>query len=104
MSDHTTTQAVHGMSARTAKLIERGILALCGLSLLAIFQPFSVHLFGVGSGLIVLAGLLFNLVPLCVAGKPLSSVFKGLAIVAVVFAVVTLLAVGSAMLYGMYLI
>ena len=92
-----------GMSKRTAKILERSILFLCAISLVAIFQPFSLTVFGVGAGTIILAGLLFNLIPLCVPGRPLSSVVKALGIVVATFLVVALLAVGSAKLYGIYL-
>lgn len=92
-----------GMSERTAKTLERSILFLCGISLAAIFQPYSLALFGFGAGTIILAGLLFNLVPLCVAGRPLSSVVKAAGIVLAIFLVVALVAVGSAKLYGIYL-
>ena len=95
--------AKKGMSARTAKSFERSILLLCGFSLAAIFQPFSQTVFGIGAGLVVFAGLAFNLVPLCQPNRTLGSLFKGGLIVLTVFAVVALLAVGSAELYGIYL-
>ena len=57
----------------------------------------------VGAGLVVLAGLAFNLVPLCTPGRPLRSLVKGALIIVVIFIVVTLLALGSALLYSWYL-
>lgn len=100
MSETSTNS---GMSERTAKIIERSILALCGFSLIAIFQPISQILFGIGAGLVVLAGLAFNLVPLCQPNRSLWKLMKGALIVLVVFLLVTALAVGSAELYGIYL-
>lgn len=92
-----------GMSARQAAGIEWSIIALCVASLLLIFQPFSITLYGVGAGLVVLGGLAFNLVPLCRAGTPLRKVVVAGAIVLASLAIVALLAIGSAMLYGVYL-
>lgn len=92
-----------GMSTTTAKLIERSIIVLCLLSLVMIFQPFSKLLYGIGAGLVVLGGLAFNLVPLCVPGQPLKSVVRTGMIVLVLLVVITLFAIGSAYLYGVYL-
>ena len=91
------------MSAKTAKRFERAILMLCALSLFSIFQPFTQVLFSAGAGLIVLAGLLFNLVPLCQPGRSLGSLGKGALIVFAIFAVVALVAIGFAEFYGFYL-
>ena len=73
------------------------------VSLVLLFQPFSLALYSVGAGLVVLAGLVFNLVPLCTPGRPLRSLVKGALIIVVIFIVVTLLALGSALLYSWYL-
>ncbi len=93
----------NGMSPATAKLIERCIIGLCVATLLMIFQPFSKLLSAIGLGLIVFDGLIFNLVPLCQPGRPVSSLLKAVVIVAIVFVVVLALAIGSAHLYGLYL-
>ena len=69
-----------GMSAATARRLERSIIALCLISLVMIFQPFSKLLYGIGAGLVVLAGLSFNLVPLCQPG-PLKIVIRAAGIV-----------------------
>ena len=92
-----------GMTVRQAATIEWSIIALCVAALLLIFQPFSIGLYGVGAGLVVLGGLAFNLVPLCRPGTPLRKVVLAGAIVLVCLAVVVALAIGSAMLYRMYL-
>jgi hypothetical protein len=92
-----------GMSAATAGRIEAAIILLCAASLVMIFQPFSKLASGIGMGLVVLGGLLFNLVPLCEPGRPLRDVLRGALIVALVFLVVLGLALGSAELYGVYL-
>jgi hypothetical protein len=91
------------MSAATARRLEYSIIGLGLLALGLIFQPFSLALFGVGCGLVILAGLANNLLPLCEAGRPLGSVVRIALIVLAIFIVVALLAIGSAWLYGLYL-
>jgi hypothetical protein len=98
---NSPTQA--GMTAGQAKAIEYAIVLMSVLSLILLFQPFSLTLYSVGAGLVVLAGLAFNLVPLCTPGRPFRSLAKGAVIIAIIFVVVTLLALGSALLYSWYL-
>ena len=92
-----------GMGRTVARRLEFGLVILCLLALAAIFQPFSKLVYGIGSGLIVFAGLAFNLMPFCDPAKPLKAVYRTALIVAVVFVVISLLAIGSAELYGVYL-
>ncbi len=92
------------MSDRQAKGVEYSIIGFCILALLFIFQPFSQVLFGVGAVMVVVGGLAFNLIPQCVAGKPAKAVVKTALIVLATFAVVVLLALGSATLYGIYFV
>jgi hypothetical protein len=68
-----------------------------------VFQPFSLTLFTVGAALVVLMGLAFNLVPLCRPGRPIRSLVMAVIVIAVIFVVVTALALGSAVLYSIYL-
>lgn len=98
-----SARARPGMSPGTAKAIELAIIALCAASLVMIFQPFSKLASGIGMGLVVLGGLLFNLVPLCEPGRPVRDLLRAAGIVAVVFLVVLALALASAELYGAYL-
>ncbi len=99
----TDTENPPGMSRAVARRWEYGLVILCLLALAAIFQPFSKTLYGIGAGLIVFAGLAFNLMPFCEPGKPVKAIYRTAAIVAIVFVVVSLLAIGSAELYGVYL-
>ena len=92
-----------GMSPAQARTAEGLIIALCLFALFAIFQPFSLGLFSVGCGLVVLGGLAFNLVPFCQPGLPARGLWKAALVVVIVFVVVLLLALGSAWLYGVYL-
>jgi len=100
MNDSTRTR---GMSKVQARTLEYGIIGLCLLALALIFQPFSLALYGVGAGLVVVAGLAFNLVPHCVPGRSFASVARVGMIVLIVFAVALALAIGSAYLYVAYL-
>ena len=91
------------MSAATARTIEYAIIALCVLSLVMIFQPFSLTLYGIGAGLVLLAGLAFNLIPHCRPGVPLRWLVTVALIVLALLVVVFILAVGTSYLYGWYL-
>jgi hypothetical protein len=92
-----------GMSAPTARSIEYAIIGLCILALAMIFQPFSLTLYGIGAGLVVLGGLLFNLIPHCRPGVPLRWLGKVALIVCGLLIAVFLLALGSTYLYALYL-
>jgi hypothetical protein len=92
-----------GMSAATARGIEYAIINLCVLALVLIFQPFSLTLYGIGAGLVVLGGLAFNLIPHCRPGVPLRWLVTVGLIVLALLIVVFLLAIGSTYLYALYL-
>ena len=96
-------QTSDGMTPRQAATIRNAILGLCILSLLLIFQPFSLTLFGVGAVLVVVGGLAFNLVPLCQPGRPMKSVVKAGIVVLTILVIVIALAIGSAELYAIFL-
>ena len=95
--------AAPGMSAATARGIEYAIIGLCALALVLIFQPFSLTLYGIGAGLVVLGGLAFNLIPHCRPGVPLRWLLTVALIVLTILLVVFLLALGSTYLYALYL-
>ncbi len=92
-----------GMTPRQARAVERSIIGLCILALALIFQPFSLPLYGIGAGLVVLGGLAFNLVPLCRTGVPRKTLINAGAVVLALLLAVAALAIGSAYLYGEYL-
>ncbi len=92
-----------GMSAATARSIEFAIIGLCVLALVLIFQPFSLTLYGVGAGLVVLGGLLFNLIPHCRPGVPLRWLLTVVLIVLILLIAVFFLSLGSTYLYALYL-
>jgi hypothetical protein len=92
-----------GMTPAQARTLEWSIIGLCIAALLMVFQPFSLALYGVGAGLVVLGGLAFNLVPLCRPGVRVQSVVMAAAVTVVLLLVIAGLAIGSAWLYGFYL-
>lgn len=100
MSD--SDQGNGGMTPAAARKVEYTIIGLGVLALLMIFQPFNITLFAVGCGLVVLAGLVNNLLPLAQPGVPKRSVVKAAMIVAMIFCVVLLVAIFAAYLYGVF--
>jgi hypothetical protein len=98
MSDNTQD----GMSPRSALRLEFFIIGLGLFALVLIFQPFSLTLFAIGSGLVVLAGLVNNLLPLAQPGVPLRSVVVVALVVAMIFCIVLLISIFAAYLYGAF--
>jgi hypothetical protein len=93
-----------GMSVKTATYVEYGIIGLGILALVLIFQPFSLALFGVGCALVIFAGLINNLLPLCEPGVPLATLVRVAILIFAIFIIVTLLAILSAHLYGVFFV
>lgn len=91
------------MTAAQAKFVERFIIGLCVLSMLAIFQPFSLTLFSIGCVTVVIGALLFNLVPFCRKGVPFRKLVNVFGIVLLVLGVAAALGVGTAFLYVEYI-
>lgn len=94
------TKRGEGMSVASATRLEFFIIGMGVFALLLIFQPFSLTLFAIGCGLVVLAALSNNLLPLCEPGVPARTVVMAVLIVAVIFVVVVGLSLVSAYLYG----
>ena len=91
------------MTAAQAKLFERLIIGLCVLSILAIFQPFSMMLFSIGCVTVVIGALVFNLIPFCREGVPIKKLWNVFLIVLIVLGVAAALGIGTAFLYVEYL-
>ena len=91
-----------GMSRSGAFRLEVFIIGLGVLALLLIFQPFSIGLFAVGSGLVVLAGLINNLLPLAEPGVKVRSVVTVALVVAMIFCIVLVVSMTAAHLYGVF--
>ena len=91
------------MTAFQAKLLERSIIGLCVLSILAIFQPFSIQLFSIGCVTVVIGALAFNLIPFCREGVPGRMLLRVVMIVLIVLTVAAALGIGAAYLYVGYI-
>ena len=92
-----------GLSKKQAKNLERAIVLFSVLALFCLFQPFSMFLYAVACGAVVVAGLMFNLVPLCVEGVKVSQLIKIAVIIFLILIVVAIIAIGSGHLYAIYL-
>jgi hypothetical protein len=92
-----------GMSAATARTIEYAIIVLCLAALAMIFQPFSLTLYGIGAGLVVLGALAFNLIPHCRPGVPVRWLLKVVLIIVIILVVALALAIATTYLYVWYL-
>jgi hypothetical protein len=89
-----------GMSPQAATRVEFALIGLSIIALLLIFQPFSLALFGIGCGVVVVSGLANNLLPLCEPGVPIRALINTGLIVGGIFFVVLIIAIASAYLYG----
>tara|TARA_B110000438_G_C15590314_1_gene553551 strand:- start:512 stop:820 length:309 start_codon:yes stop_codon:yes gene_type:complete len=92
-----------GLSKKQAKNLERAIVLFSVLALFCLFQPFSMFLYAIACGAVVVAGLMFNLVPLCVEGVKVSQLIKIAVIIFLILIVVAIIAIGSGHLYAIYL-
>ena len=92
-----------GLTKKQAKIVEMTIVTFCVLSLVAIFQPFSILLYSIACVCVVIGGLMFNLVPLCREGVKPGQLVKIAIIIFIILFIAILLAIGSAYLYGIYL-
>jgi hypothetical protein len=97
-------EAAGGMSAGGARRLEYSIIGLGVFALALIFQPFSLTLFGFGCVLVVLAGLINNLLPMCRGGVAVRALIRAALIVVLVFCVVMLLSILAAHLYGIFFV
>ena len=91
------------MTASQARAVEYGIIGLCVLALILIFQPVALSFYSVGAGLVVLGGLAFNLIPFCREGVPGRKLVKVALIVLAVLAMAIALGIGTGYLYVWYL-
>ena len=82
--------------------LEAFIIGLGILALILIFQPLSLTLFAIGSGLVVLAGLINNLLPLARPGTKIRTLVTVALVVALIFCIVLLISITAAHLYGVF--
>ena len=88
---------------KQAKIVERTIVGFSILSLVFLFQPFSMTLYSIGCVAVVIGGLAFNLVPLCVESVKSSQLIKIALIIFIILIIVAIVAIGSGHLYSYYL-
>jgi len=93
-----------GMTPQAAVRLEYAIIGVGVFALALIFQPFSLTLFGFGCALVVIAGLINNLLPLCQPGVSRRSVLIAALVVADIFCGMLLVAIAAAHLYGVYFV
>lgn len=97
-----TSEVPGGMSKAGALRLEMFIIGLGLFGLVLIFQPLSITLFGIGSAVVVLAGLVNNLLPMAQPGVRVRSVLTIGLVVAMIFCIVLLLSISAAHLYGVF--
>jgi len=90
------------LSPAGALRLEAFIIGLGILALILIFQPLSLRLFAIGSGLVVLAGLVNNLLPLAKPGTKIKTIITVALVVAMIFCIVLLISIAAAHLYGVF--
>ena len=90
------------LSPGGALRLEAFIIGLGILALILIFQPLSLTLFAIGSGLVVLAGLINNLLPLARPGTKIRALVTVTLVVALIFCIVLLVSIAAAHLYGVF--
>ncbi len=96
-----TDKNIEGMSANAALRLEFAVIGLGILALFMIFQPFSLTVFSIGCGLVVLAALANNLLPLAEPGTPARTIVFAATIVALIFCTALIVAIVAAYLYGL---
>lgn len=96
------TKSGTGMGPKAALRLEIFIIGLGLLALVMIFQPFSMTVFAIGSGLVVVAGLINNLLPLARPSVSLWTVLKVALVVIMIFCIALLISIAAAHLYGVF--
>ncbi|MGI9355152.1 MAG: hypothetical protein ACR2PF_08350 [Rhizobiaceae bacterium] len=95
-----SNQAGSKLTRHSALRLEFLVIGLGILALLMIFQPFSLTVFSLGCGLVVLAALANNLLPLAETGVPTRTIMFAATVVGLIFCTALLIAIASAHLYG----
>lgn len=95
-----SNQAGSKLTKQSALRLEFSVIGLGILALLMIFQPISLTIFSLGCGLVVLAALANNLLPMAETGTPTRTIVFAAAVVALIFSTALLVAIAAAHLYG----
>ncbi len=94
-------QEAQGLSLSAALRLEFFIIGLGIVALFMIFQPFSLTVFSTGCGLVVLAALANNLLPLAEPGIPVRTILWAATVVLLIFFTALLVSIAAAHLYGL---
>ncbi len=89
------------LTLSSALRLEFIIIGLGILALAMIFQPFNLSVFSAGCGLVVVAALANNLLPLAEPGTPVRSIIFAATVVLLIFCTAVLVAIVAAHLYGL---
>ncbi len=89
------------LTLSSALRLEFSIIGLGVVALAMIFQPFSLFVFSAGCGLVVLAALANNLLPLAEPGTPVRQIVFAAVVVLLVFCTALLVAIAAAHLFGL---
>ncbi len=92
---------IRKLTLSSALRLEFGIIGLGVVALAMIFQPISLPVFSAGCGLVVLAALANNLLPLAEPGTPIRQIIFAAVVVLLIFCTALLVAIAAAHLYGL---
>ncbi|PHR95296.1 MAG: hypothetical protein COA78_30445 [Blastopirellula sp.] len=90
------------LTLASALRLEFAIIGLGIVALFMIFQPFSLTVFSLGCGLVVVAALVNNLLPLAEVGTPVRKIFWAATVVFLIFFTALLVSIVAAHLYGLF--
>ncbi len=92
---------IQRLSLSAALRLEFLIIGLGIVALFMIFQPFSLTVFSIGCGLVVMAALANNLLPLAEPGMPVRTILWAVVVVLLIFFTALLVSIAAAHLYGL---
>ena len=97
----TDKSEIQKLTLSAALRLEFLIIGLGIVALFMIFQPFSLTVFSIGCGLVVLAALANNLLPLSEPGMPVRTILWAAVVVLLIFFTALLVSIAAAHLYGL---
>lgn len=97
----TDKPEIQKLSLSAALRLEFLIIGLGIVALFMIFQPFSLTVFSIGCGLVVVAALANNLLPLADPGTPVRYILWATAVILLIFFTALLVSIAAAHLYGL---
>jgi len=95
-----SSQSNPKLTQKSALRLEFTIIGVGIVALFMIFQPFSLSVFSLGCGIVVIAALANNLLPLAETGTPVRKIMFAAVVVALILFTALLVAIAAAHLYG----